>query len=64
MAEQSTTPKRPDLRILIPGAPPARRAHRGQNDVAGQHKSTAAAPKDRSSCIVIFTVPFAKPFLA
>ncbi|KAG9094560.1 hypothetical protein FS749_012226 [Ceratobasidium sp. UAMH 11750] len=51
--EQSSTPRRPDLRIVIPGAPGGQRPqHRGQREVAGKgHRS--AASKDRSGCVVM-----------
>ncbi|KAG9125444.1 hypothetical protein FRC07_007581 [Ceratobasidium sp. 392] len=55
MVEQSMTPRRPDLRITIPGAPPASRAHHGQREAANQGHRPAPAPasKHHSSCVIM-----------
>lgn len=52
MIEQSTVPRRPELKIVIPGVPAARQARHGQRDVLDRgHKS--AASKNHSDCVIM-----------
>ncbi|QRV75923.1 reovirus sigma C capsid domain protein [Ceratobasidium sp. AG-Ba] len=52
MIEQRPKPRRPELRIVIPGAPAMKQVPRGQRDIPARgHKS--AASKNHSDCVIM-----------
>jgi hypothetical protein len=52
-SESIMAARRPDLRIVIPPARPARSAHRGQKDTFAGMGIRAAPSKDQSGCIAM-----------